>query len=502
MLDLSAFSILVSIFFISFYVYRHLFPRKGKRYPPGPWGLPLVGHLPFLGSYPPQTFQKWQKTYGDVFRIRMGSWVTVVLNGYSAIKDAMDRKDDVFSSRPQFFSFQVLKKLNDGYDTLPFAPFNPTYIQLRKEHAKALYKFTHTNVQYTEEIVLEEAEILAKDILSKRGQPHYIDEIIQLSVGSITYQIIYGRGHNVREDEAFKISLESANALVKFTGRGNPMDVMQWLRFILPWKASKFWAISEKSANVRFEMVKAHVETFDLNDVRDDLVDMFNAVDLPDITNNKNTLTKQFLLRSVIGLSGAALETTSASMEWLLNYMTAYPDVQKRVQNEIEDVVGSSRRVNLNDKPNLCFTEATILEVLRIVTPTKFALPHYTLSDTKLNGYDIDRDTVVMLNLHSVHHDVGYWGNPEEFKPDRFLTNDKKLDSEKCTRVIPFGLGRRRCVGEHLAKLELFLLFSNVMQRCTFSPADGEPMDLTPIPGLVYHSKHMRVVVNERKYKH
>ena len=431
----------------------------------------------------------------------MGRWETIVLNGYSAVKDAMDRKDDVFSSRPKFFSFEVLKKCNDGYDTLPFGPFNQTYIQLRKEHAKALHKFTHTNAQYSEGIALDEAEILVNDFLSQKGQPKYIDKIIQLSVGSIIYQIIYGRGQNVREDENFKASLEGATAVVTFTGRGNPMDVMPWMRFILPWKASKFLEINEKSANVRFEGVKTHMDTFDLNDVRDDLVDTLIAVNLPDSTKDKShTLTKQCLLRSLSALTGAALETTSTSMEWLFNYMTAYPDVQRRVQNEIEQVVGCSRRVVLSDKSKLCFTEATILEVLRIVTPTKFAIPHYTLTDTKLKGYDIDKETVVIVNLHSVHHDKDYWVNPEVFQPDRFLTKDKKLNSEKCNRVIPFGVGRRRCIGEHLAKLELFLLFSNVMQRCSFSPADGEPMDLMPIPALVYHPKHMQVVVTETRY--
>ena len=202
------------------------------------------------------------------------------------------------------------------------------------------------------------------------------------------------------------------------------------------------------------------MDTFYLNDVRDDLVDTLIAVDLPNSTKDKrHSLTKQCLLRSLSALTGAALETTSTSMEWLLNYMTAYPDIQRRVQYEIEQVVGSSRKVVLSDKPRLCFTEATILEVLRIVTPTKFAIPHYTLNDTKLNGYDIDKETVVIVNLHSVHHDKDYWVNPEVFQPDRFLSKYKKLDSEKCGRVIPFGLGRRRCVGEHLAKLELFCCF-------------------------------------------
>ena len=500
MLDFSAFSILVTIFFISFYVYRHLFLRKGKRYPPGPWGLPVFGHLPFFGSYPPQTFQKWQKTYGDVFRIRMGSWETIVLNGYTAVRDAMDRKDDVFSSRPQFFSFQVVKKYNDGHDALGFMPFNQTYMQLRKEHTKALNKFTHNNAQYTEEIVLEEAETLANEFLAWKGEPHHIDESIHLSIGTIIYQIIYGRGRNVRDDESFKVSVEMSNELVKFIGKGNPIDIMPWLRFVLPWKVSKFLKISEKAANTRFEGVKDHVETFDLNDIRDDLVDRFIAANYPDSSQDETqALTKQCLLRSVTGLTGAAVETTSTSMEWLVIYMTAYPDVQRRVQNEIEEVVGSGRRVVLSDKSTLCFTEATILEVLRITTPVKFSLPHCTLDDTKLNGYDIDRDTVVMVNLHSVHHDKDYWGNPEEFQPDRFLTKERTLDVERSNRVIPFGVGRRRCIGDHLAKLELFLLFSNVMQICTFSPTDGEPMDLMPIPGLVYHPKHMRVVVNERK---
>ncbi|XP_053380246.1 cytochrome P450 1A2-like [Mercenaria mercenaria] len=179
--------------------------------------------------------------------------------------------------------------------------------------------------------------------------------------------------------------------------------------------------------------------------------------------------------------------------------MSMYPQVQERVQHEIADVIGSGRRIEFKDKSRLTYTEATVLEVMRMTTIAPFALPKLTVKDTTLKGYDIDKETVVFFNLHSISYDKEFWGDPQTFRPERLIDANNKLNLEKCNRILPFGLGRRRCVGEFLARMEQFLLFANVIRRCRFSKPAGESYDMEPDPGLVYSPKAFCVVVEERQ---
>jgi cytochrome P450 len=179
-------------------------------------------------------------------------------------------------------------------------------------------------------------------------------------------------------------------------------------------------------------------------------------------------------------------------------YMAKFPQVQERVYTEIKDKVGTARSVMLKDKPDLVYTNAVILEVMRIVTQIPLSLPHFALKNAKLQGYDVDKDTVVIFNLFSVHHEKKFWKDPESFRPERFLSDGKSLDEEKCNHMFAFSHGRRRCVGEFLAKMNLFLSFSIVMQKCKIIKPVDEKLDLTPIPGLVYSSKPYKLLVQER----
>lgn len=496
MLDLSSILVLLGVFLISLLLTRWL--REGKKYPPAPWGFPIVGHLPLFGAYPPTTLRKWRQSYGDVYSIRMGSWKTVVINGYSAIKDAMNRSDDAFSSRPRFFTFEMLKKVNDEHDTIAFGPFNLAYVQLQKIIAKVLHKYTNTYMSFTQDLIQEEAETLCNHFLSWKGTPRYVNDAVQLSIGSILYQLLYGRQHNVREDKQFKARVNSANAFSNFSGSGNPLDAMPWLRYVMPWKVSTLYHLLKESANIGHQNVLDHVDSFSETHIRD-ITDEFLATELPDKVEDETiSVSKSLLLWNVNNLAGAGFETTATMMNWLITYVVAFPEVQSRVQSEIDDVVGSSRRIDLNDRSKLCYTEATILEVMRITSAVPFSTPRFTTKDTKLNGFDIDKGTVILPNLHSVNMDKEFWKNPELFLPERLLNNKGNLDVDKCNHVLQFGMGRRRCVGEQFARLELFLLFSNVMQRCRFNKAHPGPVDLTQMRGLIYKSMDIEVIVTAR----
>ena len=115
-----------------------------------------------------------------------------------------------------------------------------------------------------------------------------------------------------------------------------------------------------------------------------------------------------------------------------------------------------------------------------------------------VGGFFIEKDTVVFFNQHSVCYEKEFWGDPKAFRPERMLSSDGKLNQTMGAHVMSFGLGRRRCVGEIFAKMEVFVVFATLMQRCEFLKPEGVAYDLEPIPGLVYSPKDYKVVVKER----
>ena len=487
MLELSDVMLVICIFLLSAYTLM-LFKNIRKRYPPGPWGFPLVGHIPLMGTHPQYKFQIWRRKYGDVFCIRMGSWRTVVINGYTVIKEAMVRKGNTFSDRPEFLSARMFKKTYEGHDSLAFGSFSQSNRELRKLSMRALHRFTNTESTHTQAIVHEEVEILLDEILSWNGKPHFIEDSIRVSVGSILYQLLYGREKNLRDDDAFKYVIALSNELNDcFSPKKNPLDTMPWLKVFMPGKASKLINVMSQAVGAVATQVLNHSKTFDNTNVKD-ILGVFHAADVP----------KGFDLVAMNELMGAGQDTTTVTLCWLITYLLLYPQVQTRIQNEIDEVVGSGRKVSLKDRPKLCYTEATIVEAFRIRSAAQLSVPRYTTEDTKLGGFDIDKGTVVIVNIHSANMDESYWTNPEIFRPERLLNNNDELDLTKCSRVIAFGLGPRRCLGEHLAKLNIFLILSNLLQRCTFTRVDTEPIDLTPIQLLTAKPKPVKFVVLER----
>lgn len=144
-----------------------------------------------------------------------------------------------------------------------------------------------------------------------------------------------------------------------------------------------------------------------------------------------------------------------------------------RVQSEIDELVGGGRLPELDDRINLPFTEACIREIMRLETLVPSAIPHRATCDTKIGDYDIPKNTIVFPGLYAFHNDVDLWGDPENFRPDRFLDADGKL-SLKLDKTFPFGAGKRLCAGETFARNTLFLFIAAFFQNFNIALAEGE----------------------------
>ena len=179
--------------------------------------------------------------------------------------------------------------------------------------------------------------------------------------------------------------------------------------------------------------------------------------------------------------------------------MVTHTDWQERVHEEIRRKYGLDAAPDFADMSVLPLTEAFILETMRHSCIFPFALPHSTTKDTEINGHFVKAKTLVFVNLWSVSHDPELFLDPGTFDPARFLDGSgSQIDRSKAELFLPFGVGKRRCPGENLAKMELFLFFTVLVQTCRFLPVEGEVPVIDSKYGLTLKPLDFNVVVSKR----
>lgn len=466
-----------------------------SRRPPGPWGLPVLGHLPFLGSRPVEKFREYQALYGDVFSLRFGMWPTVVICGKNTVKTTLTRDSDSFAARPPFFS---IKSLND-MKGLAFSGFDERYIQHRKIASSVLREFSSYDHAGMLGIFREEADILVSSFLEAKGKPFNPKSEIYLATGSSIYQFCYGKGENIREDPDFLKVMNDRAIFQEFFTAGNYFDVLPWLQYFCPGRFNRFLELINHFKNARNAHEIEIKNTFDPMHTRhamDGLLNAclkFNITDLP----NEVGLTKNQLLGTLQDFFGAGFETTATTLNWALMYLAEYQDVQLKIQKELDETIGRNKVIEISDRNVLPYTVAAISEIMRLAPVVPMGIPHMTTTDVFVKGNLIEKGTVVLFNIASVMHDE-CWGNPFEFQPERFLDEKGCLIKEKVDNVLAFSAGRRSCIGKMMAQSEIFYMLAHLLQNCSIYKPENAQYDFNGNYGLSYSPQDYEICVHPR----
>ena len=179
-------------------------------------------------------------------------------------------------------------------------------------------------------------------------------------------------------------------------------------------------------------------------------------------------------------LTKAGQETTSTSLRWALFLLAKNQKVQQLVQEEIDHVIGD-REPNWVDRTQMPYTESVLNEILRFAAIVPLT-PHTVESPVEVNGYELPVGTIIFGNLYAILHDPNVWPDANHFNPEaNFPTafssyEEREALACRMQSFIPFSVGKRVCLGETLARQELFIFFVGLMQRFRVAEHPDHPL--------------------------
>uniref|UniRef100_A0A3Q3JFK7 Unspecific monooxygenase n=1 Tax=Monopterus albus TaxID=43700 RepID=A0A3Q3JFK7_MONAL len=468
--------------------------------PPGPLAWPFIGNAAQLGSAPHLYFARMAKKYDNVFQIKLGSRTVVVLNG-DCIRQALVKQGPDFAGRPNFTSFQYVSEGN----SMAFGTMTDWWKAQRKVAHSTVRMFStgnaHTKKTFEHHVLCEFRELLQL-FVEKTKRDEYFQPMTYLvvSTANIMSAVCFGKRYSY-DDEEFRQVVGRNDQFTQTVGAGSIVDVMPWLQYF----PNPIKTIFEnfKRLNIEFskfvrDKVVEHRKTFQSGTIRD-MTDAF-IVALDQLRDKTAfSLGKDYVPPILGDIFGASQDTLSTAMQWIILILVKYPEMQTRLQQEVDKVVDRSRLPSIEDQLQLPYVMAFIYEMMRFTSFIPLTIPHSTTTDTSIMGYTIPKDTVIFINQWSINHNPSMWEHPETFDPQRFLDKNGALDKDLTSSVLLFSLGMRRCIGEELSKLKLFLFTAFIVHQCHITADPARPPKLDYNYGLTLKPHSFFIAVSLRE---
>ncbi len=467
----------LSLSLISWIIWKWIRPNP-LSYIPSPPGFPILGNIFQINPTKPRlTFQKWALQYGGAYRVRtIAIGEVVVVSSYDTIHEVLTLNGAAFSDRPNYFRI----KYSLG-ETLGCRNNDALWRKLRKLSHSYLKQFGD-GMSKLEAILHEVVDRMIVDLEAANSSPiNIMGTLREASFHSISVILL---GRVVDTQNPLLNMLMTYNKTMLECMAPFRLDMMMLDNF--PWLIHFPLASSNE--------LKAFVQLQD---------DVWSMIKQDQIQSHYDSLTKLLLtyvsddssgssddrksgLKDVeaghtcLSLIIAAVSSTSTVMYCIINALAYRQDIQDKIRTEILTVVAStnSRSISLAQKPMMPYLRATILETLRHFTVAPLgAVLHVARENTELKGYGaIPKGTAFIINTWSLHHEKAFWGDPETFRPERFLDEDGELlaaDHPNRKHLVPFGAGPRVCIGEVFAMARLFLWTSALVNKFVIRRAAG-----------------------------
>ncbi|XP_063239112.1 cytochrome P450 306a1 [Bacillus rossius redtenbacheri] len=475
----------------------------GGPLPPGPAGLPLVGCLPWLDPAAPHlSLARLARIHGPVFGLKLGGVYAVVVSDHRLVRRAL--ASPAFAGRaPLFLTHGIMQ----GHGII--CAEGALWKDQRKFVSTCLknfgmVKFGLKRAKLEQRIMCGVKACLQE--LRSTAAPRDPLHALHHCLGNVVNSLVFGRTW-ADDDPVWRWLRHLQEEGTKLIGVAGPLNFLPFLRFLPRYRRMMEFLVTgkQKTHDVYRALAEERLRSGEDLEQSEDVMAAFlvemsrrkKAGDQGAAAGGEDFYTAEQFHHLLADLFGAGVDTTLATLRWFLLFVAADPDLQARVQEELDGALGPDGRLpTLDDAASLPLTSAALAETQRIRSVVPLGIPHGALEDTELAGYSIPRGTMLVPLQWAVHMDPDLWPRPEVFDPSRFLAEDGSFRRPEA--FMPFQTGKRTCVGEDLARMLLFLFGAAILRRFRVRPPGGAPVDLEGEAGITLTPRPQPLVFEPR----
>ncbi|PON35700.1 Cytochrome P450, E-class, group I [Parasponia andersonii] len=476
---------------------RRLRRRKFKL-PPGPKPWPIIGNLNLIGSLPHRSIHDLSQKYGPIIYLRFGSAPVVVGSSVEMAKIFLKTQDVTFASRPKMAAG---KYTTYNYSNITWSSYGPYWRQARKMCLMEL--FSARRLDSYEYIRREEMTALLKGLYASAEDPIMLKDHLSTVSLNVISRMVLGKKYTDESENAivspdeFKKMLDE---LFLLSGVLNIGDSIPWVDFLdLQGYIKRMKALSKKFDRFLEQVLDEHNER--RKGVKDyvtkDMVDVL--LQLAEDPNLEVKLERHGVKAFTQDLIAGGTESSAVTVEWAISELLKKPEIFNKATEELDRVIGRERWVEEKDIVNLPYVDAIVKETMRLHPVAPMLVPRFSREDCQVAGYDIPKDTRVLVNVWTIGRDPSLWDHPNDFNPDRFI--GKPIDVKgQDFELLPFGSGRRMCPGYSLGLKVIQSSLANLLHGFTWKLPGSmkkEDLDMDEIFGLTTPKKVPLVVVAE-----